>query len=69
MECNEYLSPQQIAALTRYPFSLGQIRYYLLMRHKNGLDKAVRKIGKRLYIRLDLFEQWIESQCSKGGGV
>ena len=51
----QYLSIRQIAESERYPFTLGQIRHYLLMRHRNGLDKAVFKIGKRLYLRQDLF--------------
>lgn len=63
----QYLTTDQIASSNRYPFTLGQIRHYLLMRHKNGLNSAVRKIGKRLYLRRDLLEQWIESQASHGG--
>ena len=35
----------------------------LLKKNKNGLDKCIRKIGKRLYIRIDLFDNWIESQA------
>lgn len=58
----EYLSVQQIAESSRYPFSLGQVRHYLMFRHRNGLEKTIRKIGKRLYFRRDLFEQWIEEQ-------
>lgn len=61
----QYLSIKQIANSERYPFTMGQIRHYLIMRHRNGLDAAIRKIGKRLYLRKDLFEQWIESQTSK----
>jgi hypothetical protein len=61
MENYEYLLPQGIADEPRYPITINQVRHFLLMRHKNGLEKAVRKIGKRLYIRKDLFEQWIES--------
>lgn len=63
----QYLSIKQIAESSQYPFSLAQIRHYLIMRHKNGLDAAVRKIGKRLYLRNDLFQKWIESQVSRGG--
>ena len=61
----QYLSIKQITESNQYPFSLGQMRHYLIMRHKNGLDAAIRKIGKRLYLRKDLFEQWIENQASK----
>lgn len=63
----EYRSPQQIVNNAKYPFTMGQLRHYLLKRHKNGLDKAVRRIGKRLYLRQDLFDQWIEEQASHGG--
>jgi len=62
MADHEYWSPKQVVTSQRYPFSMGQLRYLLLYRHKNGLEKAVRKIGKRLLIRTDLFEKWIEFQ-------
>ena len=64
-EC-KYLSVTQIVKSATYPFSMGQIRHYLTMRHQNGLDKAVRKIGKRIYVHKDFFEQWIESQSTEG---
>lgn len=35
----------------------------LIMRHRNGLEAAVRKIGKRLYIRKDIFDSWIKKQA------
>lgn len=57
-----YLSTNQIVENENYPFTLGQMRHFLLMRHKNGLEQAVRKLGRRLYLREDLFEQWIEKQ-------
>lgn len=66
MENYEYLSIQQIEENPCYPFSMGQIRHFLIMRHKNGLEKAVRKIGKRLYLRRDLLDLWIENQAGKG---
>jgi hypothetical protein len=58
----EYLDVSQITKNNRYPFTKGQIRHFLLHRHKNGLGKAIRKIGKRLYLRRDLWERWIEDQ-------
>jgi hypothetical protein len=61
----QYLSIKQIT--DRYPFTAGQVRHFLTMRHRNGLEGAIRKIGKRVYVRLDLFQSWIESQRSKGG--
>lgn len=56
---HEYLNTEQICEL--YPFTKGQLFYFLNLRHKNGLANAVRKIGKRIYFRRDLFNQWIES--------
>jgi len=64
----QYLSIKQIAERDQYPFTLGQMRHYLILRHRNGLESAVRKIGKRLYLRKDLFETWIEEQGQKRGG-
>jgi hypothetical protein len=55
-----YKTIQDIASDKNYPFSLGQLRSFILKRQENGLDKAVRKIGKRIYIRIDLFDEWIE---------
>ena len=61
----EYWELKQIEESSRYPFSKGQLDYHMLKRHKNGLYKAVRKIGKRLYVRMDLFNSWIEKQASE----
>ncbi len=60
----EYWSPRQIVNSGKYPFTMGQIRHLLLHRHRNSLEKAVRKIGKCLVIRMDLFDQWIEKQSA-----
>lgn len=59
-----YWSPQQIIQSGKYPLTMGQLRHLLLYRHRNGLQKATRKIGKRVILRMDLFEAWIESQTS-----
>jgi hypothetical protein len=40
-------------------FQLGQLRWLLRDRKGNGLDKAVRKIGKRIYIHDQLFGVWM----------
>jgi hypothetical protein len=61
MNQNCYLNIKQIVESGKYPFTAGQMRHYMSMRNHNGLAIAVRKIGKRLYLRMDLFEQWIES--------
>lgn len=66
MDHNKYLSIKDIIEGDEYPFTIGQVRHFLMRRHKSGLQNAIRKIGKRLYLRQDLFEQWIESQATKG---
>jgi len=66
---HQYLSIQQLAKSSLYPFTIGQLRHFLACRHRNSLNKAVRKVGKRLYLRKDLFDQWIESQSNHGGGL
>ena len=62
MEKTQYLTIKQIAEESGYPFTLAQLRHYLSFRHRNGLSTAIRKIGKRLFIRKDLFDSWIEQQ-------
>jgi len=57
----KYVDVKDIVNNEKYPFSLGQIRSLLTKRRKNGLYKCVRKIGKKIYIREDLFDEWIES--------
>lgn len=68
MEEYQYYSPQQIVASGRYPLTIGQIRHLLLYRHRNGLQQAIRKVGKRLMFRVDLFDQWIEQQKEEKHG-
>jgi hypothetical protein len=67
MTQTKYLSIREIAEGGQYPFTIGQMRHYLTCRHKNGLELAIRKIGKRIYVREDLFEAWIESMATQGG--
>ena len=44
-----------------YPLKLGTVRSLLAKRNQNGLDLCVRKIGRGLMIRRDLFQDWIEA--------
>lgn len=66
MDSYELIAAVDIPKKKEYPFTIGQIRHFLNNRHKNNLSIAVRKIGKRLYLRKDLWESWLESQ---GGQV
>lgn len=65
MDSYQYWKLKQIEQSSKYPFTKGQLDFFMLHRHKNGLSNAVSKIGKRLYVRMDLFDKWIESQTSK----
>lgn len=46
------------------PFSEGQLRWWIFMSANNGLDavNAVIRVGRRVYIDIDRFEDWIEQQ-------
>lgn len=56
-----YGTINQILKSPKYPFTLGQMRDFMNKRYNTGLHAAVRKIGHRIYIRLDLFDEWIEN--------
>lgn len=59
----KYLSAQQMVDSDSHPLTMGQMRHYLMFRHKNGLASEVSKIDKRLFLRIDLFNAWIEKQA------
>lgn len=61
----KYQTVSDIAKNPKYPFTEPMLRHHLLHRHKNGLNKAVSKTGKRLVIRSDLFDAWIENQLGR----
>lgn len=56
----KYLTHEQIVESGKYPFTMGQMRHLLLHRKENGLVVAAMKIGKRMVIRTDLFEKWMD---------
>jgi hypothetical protein len=56
---------QSIAALAAStPFSEGQLRWWVFTSASNGLDNAnaVVRVGRRVYIDIDRFNDWIERQ-------
>lgn len=60
-----YCTVKQIAEDRSFCFTQGMLRYYLLKAHKNGLRKAIRKVGRKVLIRRDLFIEWIETQSRR----
>ena len=61
----KYVTLKDVVNDDKYPFTKGQLHYLLLNRKTNGLASSVRKIGKRIYLRDDLFLKWIESFSEK----
>lgn len=62
----KYLTSKQIVECGKYPFTLGQMRMFLLDRTNNGLEKACKKIGRKVYFREDLFEEWLNKMWKEG---
>lgn len=58
-----YCTVRQLASDPSFCFTVPMLRYYILHAHKNGLAKAIRRIGKKVLIRKDLFVAWIEKQA------
>jgi hypothetical protein len=49
------------------PFSEGQLRWWIFASKTNGLDaaQAVIRVGRRVYVDVDRFEDWIEQQNAR----
>jgi hypothetical protein len=44
------------------PFSQGQLRWWIFNAANNGLSHAIVRVQRRIYIDVDKFEAWIDSQ-------
>lgn len=53
-ELPQYCTVQQIVNDRSFCFTESMLRYYILHAHKNGLKKAIRKIGRKILLRRDL---------------
>ena len=60
-----YCTVKQIASDPIFCFTVPMLRYYVLHADRNGLSTAIRRIGKKVLIRRDLFITWIEKQGRK----
>lgn len=63
-EEHKYCTVNQIATDPAFCFTIPMLRYYILHAHRNGLSQALRRIGKKVLIRRDLFVAWLEKQGS-----
>lgn len=47
----------------QYPaFTVASLRWHLHRRSTSGLSKATVKVGRRVYVDSEAFEQWLENQ-------
>lgn len=60
-----YFSVRQFSQ--RHPcFSEASLRYYIFNETKNGIDKAIKRVGRKILINEERFFDWLEGQ---DGGV
>lgn len=62
---NRYMTVKQIAEDPGFCFTTPMLRYYILHAHSNRLTPALRRIGRKILIRRDLFINWLEKQSNK----
>ncbi len=49
--------------LKRYPqFKEGQLRWLVVKKKENGLEKAIRRLGRRIYFHVPTFLEWVEGK-------
>jgi hypothetical protein len=59
----EYWSTQQIVKSGRYSFSIGQMRHFLLHRHRNGLQNDLHQSFSKGFAKWTRQHWSIENQC------
>jgi hypothetical protein len=64
MELNyKYQTVKQLARSTGW--TEASIRYWIFHAKKNGLEKAIIRIGRRVLIDIEAFTEWLESHRYK----
>lgn len=61
----KFLTIKELAKDPDFCFTEAAIRKMVFDRKINGLKKAIRKIGKRVLIRKDLFAEWLDNQIEE----
>jgi len=59
LEKDVFLTPNQL--IEKHSWPKGGIRHLLFQRRTNGLDHAVRKIGRKILIKEKDFLLWLDS--------
>ncbi len=71
---NQILSPRrfatvkQVAELYSKALTEPAIRWLIFNEKKNGFSSCIRRIGRKILIDLDSFENWIDTQGQNTGG-
>ncbi len=58
----KYVTKDEI--LKHYPLTMESLNYLLSRREENGLMKAVKRIGAKVWIIKAEFDKWVENQPS-----
>ncbi len=52
-------------AASMYPaFSVASLRWLVFKEKSNGFSKVIRRLGRKVIIDLDIFEDWISEKSS-----
>ena len=57
---------------SKYPdanITESSIRWWIFNARENGFAKCVVRVGRKILIDLDRFEEWLDEQAALGGGV
>jgi hypothetical protein len=61
-----FLTVKQLVA--KYPWlTLGGVRHFLFFSKQNGLDVAIKRMGRKVLIDEDRFFKWIGEHNMRGG--
>jgi hypothetical protein len=56
-----YLTVKQMAA-KHSAFSEASLRYHIFHETKNGIDKAIKRVGRKILINEERFFEWLDGQ-------
>lgn len=57
-----YATPKQVPEFYPGAFTESSIRWLIFNEKTNGFSDCVRRLGKKVLIDLDAFEEWIDKQ-------
>ncbi len=64
-QTKRFATVRQAAAL--YPaFTESSFRWYIFNAKRLNFDKCIRRVGRKILIELDEFEQWLDGNTATG---